>query len=131
MSSILDRSVSTVNQLTHMPFLARRGNRAVVVFGHSHESGTRVPHYGRTRIGRLWKLRHTEVSADELAREGLNVEESVQIRTGLEPNEVECSPCLFLNEKEAHLSFIGTIGHGTGSTACPAPTWNGWPRPSW
>lgn len=114
MSKILDRPVGMATPLTHMPFLARRGNRAVVVFGQSHEPSARVPHYGRTRIGRLWKLRISEVSAEELAREGLDADESAPIETGLERNEVECSPCLYLSQREAHLSFIGTIGHGTG-----------------
>jgi len=114
MSKVLDRSVSRVTPLTHMPFLARRGDRAVIVFGHSHEFSTRVPHYGRTRIGRLWKLRWSQVSADDIARDGVNVEESSPVETGLEPNEVECSPCLSLDKSETHLSFIGTIGHGTG-----------------
>ena len=114
MTKTLDRSTAAVDQLSHMPFLARRGNRVIVVFGQSHEPGARVPRYGRTRIGRLWKLRRSEVDADELARQGLDVDQSVPIETGLEPNEVECSPCLSLGEREAHLSFIGTIGHGTG-----------------
>lgn len=114
MSMILDRSVSMATALTHMPFLARRGERAVVVFGQSHEPSERVPHYGRTRTGRLWKLRICEVAAEELARSGLDVQESTPIETGLQRNEVECSPCLFLSDREAHLSFIGTIGHGTG-----------------
>lgn len=114
MSNILDRSVNMITPLTHMPFLARRGNRAVIVFGQSHEPSARVPRHGRTRIGRLWKLRLSEVSADELARVGLDVEKSTPIETGLQRNEVECSPCLFLSDSEAHLSFVGTIGHGTG-----------------
>lgn len=114
MSKILSQPVGVIAPLTHMPFLVRREDRAVVVFGQSPEPGIRVPRYGRTRIGRIWKLRWSEVIADQLARTGLDVEESTPIKTGLERNEVECSPCLLLNEREAHLSFIGTIGHGTG-----------------
>ncbi|MES2789512.1 MAG: hypothetical protein V4719_07815 [Planctomycetota bacterium] len=114
MKTVLDRSVSGIAPFAHMPFLARRGDRAIVVFGQSQDSDTRVPGYGRTRIGRLWKLRYSEVSAEQLARKGLDLEESVPLETGLERNEVECSPCLFLGKSEAHLSFIGTLGHGTG-----------------
>lgn len=114
MTMTLNPSARAAGTLSHMPFLARQGNRVVVVFGQSHEPGTRVPRYGRTRIGRLWKLRRTEISADQLTRAGLDVDDSKPIETGLEPNEVECSPCLSIDEKQTRLSFIGTLGHGTG-----------------
>lgn len=114
MSSILDRPITSPTFLTHMPFLTRHDQQAIVVFGHSHEPSVRVPHYGRTRVGRLWKLWICQRSAETLTRDGIDLRESKPVATGLEPNEVECSPCLSLTDGEVHLSFIGTIGHGTG-----------------
>ena len=104
----------TDRSLSHMPFIARTGGRLLVLFSRTQEVDHRVPRYGRTRTGRVWKLHYTELIEAMPAGAELQTSAATRLETGLDANEVECSPCLWLAEEKVHLSFIGTSGHGTG-----------------
>lgn len=102
-------SVWREQQLTHMPFLYRDGDLFILLFGRSLFASRRVPQYSRSGTTRIWRL--AWVSGDPHSGRWGAVK---SFHTGLPLNEVECCPCLSHEGSQVHVSFIGTLRHGTG-----------------
>ena len=106
MSTDLRLPASESKHLSHMPFLCRVGGvcAGVLAFG---AAVLRVPRYHIGDVRRVWRLFFLEW--DEADPDWTEVR---PIRTGFEPNEVECSPCVCEQGGEVHLSFIGSAATG-------------------
>jgi hypothetical protein len=111
-SSVLSPVVSSTwegQQLTHMPFLCRAEGQFLLVFARSLFAPRRVPQYSLSGTTRIWRLAWT-LGDPHTGHWGL----IHPLRTGLQANEVECSPCVSFEAGHVHVSFIATANHGTG-----------------
>lgn len=96
--------------LSHMPFLSKNGNQLDLVFAWSTVSYPRVPVYSPSGVTRAWKLARGTFNTGTQAVTSLDL-----LDTGLECNELACSPCVSRSNGNVSLSFIGTARHGTGT----------------
>ncbi len=107
-SAALEPTIQSTD-LSHMPFLFQQGGDLIMVFAWSRFRPRRVPQYSRSGTTRIWRLAWQKYDLRSGAMGLLH-----RLDTGLEANEVACSPCVDTVEGDITVSFIGTAHHGTG-----------------